>query len=82
MDKAHFSQHSRCVFYRGCALPLTRCGGCPVNHPDCVFLSESPSVLVLAPNGGRPFDSNLTVLLQLQTGRKSGSTNSLRLGEV
>lgn len=50
-----------------------------VNHSDCVFLSVSASVLVLAPDGGRPSDSHLTLLLQLQTGRNNGSIDSLRL---
>lgn len=60
-------------------LGLLPCGRYPVNHSDCVFLSVSASVLVLAPEGGRPWDSHLTLLLQLQTGRKNGSIDSLRL---
>lgn len=60
-------------------LGLLPCGSYPVNHSDCVFLSVLASVLVLAPDGGRPLDSHLTLPSQLQTGRKNGSIDSLRL---
>lgn len=84
MDKAHFSQRrSVCVLQRLCTpaqtLGLLPYGSYPVNHSDCVFLSVWASVLVLAPDGGRPLDSHLTLLPQLQTGRKNGSIDSLRL---
>lgn len=72
-----------CVLQRLCTptqtLGLLPCGSYPVNHSDCVFLSVSASVLVLAPDGGRPLDSHLTLLPQLQTGRKNGSIDSLHL---
>lgn len=72
-----------CVLQRLCTpaqtLGLLPYGSYPVNHSDCVFLSVWASVLVLAPDGGRPLDSHLTLLPQLQTGRKNGSIDSLRL---
>lgn len=67
-----------CVLERLCfptwMLGLLPCGSFPVNHPNCVLLSLSRSVLVLATNGVRLLSFHLTHLQQLWSDRTNGSS--------